>query len=379
MKIGIDARALTGRYTGDRTYWLNLVRAHVAAAHQDKDAANQYLLYSRVPIDSSILPESQYLTYRVIPASSDRLWTISAFPKALRMDNVDIAHTQYTTPLRTHCPLVTTVHDISFRLFPEWFPRKHRILLNLTVPGAMRRADLVITDSFSSRKDILRVYRLPETKVVAIHLAAGIEYAPVDKLVALTIAREKYKIDKPYILSVSVLQPRKNLPLLIEAFAKAVKSSNIPHMLVLTGKKGWGYDNLLKMASQFGISDRLILTDYVPDEDLPALYSGADLVAYPSLYEGFGLPPVEAMACGTPVIVSNAPCMPEIAGSGALVLPTIDSSPWAKAFVELIKNPKQRLEWANAGLLRSKDFDWVRTAAETRYHYERVVANRITK
>src|SRR5437899_9547899 len=124
MKVGIDARALTGRYTGDRTYWLNLIRAYICDGCGAPE--NEYFLYSRLAIPQGLLPENRRVNYRPIPASNDRLWTMLAFPKALKQDAVDIAHTQYTTPIQSPCPMVTTVHDISFRLYPEWFPRKHR-------------------------------------------------------------------------------------------------------------------------------------------------------------------------------------------------------------------------------------------------------------
>ncbi len=246
MRVGIDARALTGRYTGDRTYWLNLVRSLVSRS----DTVNEYVLYSRLPIPSDALPVSPILRTRAIPASNDRLWTMLAFPRALKQDSIDLAHTQYTTPVQSPCPMVTTIHDISFRLYPEWFPRKHRLLLNLTVPGSMRRAAAVITDSESSRRDILRIYRLPESKICAIPLAAGPEYRPVSKEVAADLVKEKFQIDGPFFLSVGVLQPRKNLPLLLEAFARFKRHNSSERKLVIAGKRGWtGYGNKSVLAS----------------------------------------------------------------------------------------------------------------------------------
>jgi glycosyltransferase involved in cell wall biosynthesis len=377
MRIGIDGRALTGRYTGDRTYWMNLMRTHIQAAAEDRDAAHEYIIYSRLPVPPGTLPESPHVRFRNVPANNDRLWTLLAFPRALKQDEVDLAHTQYTTPLTVHCPVVTTVHDISFRLYPEWFPRKHRMLLNLTVPGAMRRAKTVITDSHSSRRDILRVYGLPAEKVAAIHLAAGPEFMPVDRECARQRVKEKFGIVDPYVLSVGVLQPRKNLPLLIEAFARARRLQPIPHKLVLTGKRGWGHEGLTRLAARLNITDALVLTDYVEDCDLPALYCVADAMAYPSLYEGFGLPPVEAMACGTPTLVSDSPCMPEIAGDGAWVLPVIDATPWGEALARVLTEEKLRQSWSKRGQMRAADFDWARTAAATRFEYEKAIGCRV--
>lgn len=165
MRIAIDGRALTGRFTGDRTYWRNLLRALLRL-----DTENEYLIYSRAPIPPGEIPDAPNAVYRVLEASNERAWSFLALPRALKADRADLAHVQYTVPPRCPCPVVTTVHDISFRLYPQWFPFKHRTLLNLTVPPSMRRAVRVITDSESSRNDMLRVYGLPPEKIVAIPL-----------------------------------------------------------------------------------------------------------------------------------------------------------------------------------------------------------------
>lgn len=371
MRIGIDGRALTGRYTGDRTYWLNLLRALLANAACAREY--QFFVYSRLPIAAGTLPGCPNLTIRTIPASNNRLWTLRAFPRALCDDEIELAHTQYTTPLRAPCPMVTTVHDISFRLYPEWFPRKHRVLLNLTVPAAMRRAVRVITDSASSRRDILRVYRMPDDKVVSIPLAAGPEFSPISQETARQIVKERFRIAVPYVLSVGVLQPRKNIALLIEAFALARHQSTIDQALVLTGKRGWGCEGLTRQAARLKVSDYIVFTDYVKDEDLPALYSAADAVAYPSLYEGFGLPPVEAMACGAPTLVSDRPCMPETVGHGAWVLPALDAVPWGEAMARLAMEPELRAHWSRRGIARAGELSWSETARRTMDVYSQVM------
>lgn len=375
MIIGIDGRALTGRFTGDRTYWLNLIRAHAGAEEPDY----QYIVYTRLPMleDPGIL--SPRITFRTIPATNDRIWTLATFPRALRQDGVDLAHTQYTTPLRTPCPIITTVHDISFRLYPEWFPKRHRMLLNWSVPGAMRRAARVITDSMSSRRDILRIYRLSERHVTAIPLAAPPDMGPVDTNLARRRVAESYGLDGPYIISVGVLQPRKNLPMLIEAYARARHGAGLSHKLVLAGKRGWAYDEIAVQIARLRVSADVLITDYVADGDLPALYSAADMMAFPSLYEGFGLPPLEAMACGAPTIVSDAPAMPEVVADGALVLPVMDSAAWADGLSLLASSESARRDFAEAGRARANQFSWATTARETRRIYSEVLSGQMSR
>ncbi len=369
IRIGIDGRALTGRYTGDRTYWLNLIREHIIAAEAE-DHPFEYVVYSRLPMEPGLLPESPRVRWRTLPCANDRLWTLLTYPRALKEDQIDVAHTQYTTPVSAPCPVITTVHDISFRLYPEWYPRKHRMLLNLTVPVAMRRARMVITVSESSRRDMLRVYHMHEDRVAATPLAAPREYAPVPKDEARAAVQEAYGIDGPYVLSVGVLQPRKNLTLLLEAFAHARSTGKFPHRLVITGKRGWGVQNIMRSAAQWQIADAITFTDYVPDAALPNLYSAASMVAYPSLYEGFGLPPLEAMACGAPTLVSDQPAMPEVAGDGAWVLPVMDPDAWARAMIKLSKDEEMSRCLGSAGRKRAAKFSWVRTAGRTREIYE---------
>jgi glycosyltransferase involved in cell wall biosynthesis len=374
MRIGIDGRSLTGRYTGDRTYWLNLLRALLNNCNVNPDQANEYIVYSRLPVPPDTLPPSPWLKFRTLPANNDRIWTLLTFQHALKVDDITLAHTQYTTPLRPPCPMITTVHDISFRLYPEWFPRKHRLLLNLTVPGAMRRSRKVITVSQSSRKDILRVYKLEDEKVSAIPLASGPEYGPIPRDFARDMVEKRFGITEKYLISVGVLQPRKNHALLIEAFARARRQADLPHKLLLAGKRGWGWENLLRHASRLNVADAIIFTDYVEDAQLPPLYAAADAMAFPSLYEGFGLPPLEAMACGTPTMVSDAPAMPEVAGDGAWILPKMDAVVWGDAIARMLTDRELRSYWTEKGRRRAEQFTWARTARETLEVYNDVAS-----
>ena len=276
MHIAIDGRALTGRYTGDRTYWRNLLRVLPRL-----DPASTFCVYSRLPIAAGELPDFSNLTYRVVEARNDRLWTFSALPAALRDTRTDVLHVQYTLPPRCPCPVVTTIHDISFRVHPRWFPVRDRLLLNLTIPVAMRRAARVITDSDSSREDMLRMYQTASDRVVSIPLGLPPEFAselPCEVLLpggaggvpsgvsgshnafnaleeaaqrkefARHIAKSKYNLHAPFVLAVGVLQPRKNLRLLARAFGQAKAAHDLPHQLALAGKKRAGRPKKLPCA-----------------------------------------------------------------------------------------------------------------------------------
>ncbi len=438
MRIALDGRALTGRFTGDRTYWRNLIRALPGV-----DSDNEYLIYSRTPIPEGELPDAPNITPRLVESSNDRLWTLFALPRALRRDRADLVHVQYTAPPRAlcPCPIVTTIHDISFRLYPHWYPLRHRLLLNLTAPSSMRRAARVITVSESSRRDILRVYGLPPEKVVATLLGVSEEFQPAshrphpqplslvrrgesvhapgpspnfgrgesthtaaldsetgeqetpdysfphregagvgqaEQESARCIAKERFGLEQPFVLAVGVLQPRKNLGLLAEAFGKAKAMYRLPHQLALVGKVGWGteQETLRALAARGGGSEAaeaLVFPGYVEDADLPILYQACAVFAYPSLYEGFGLPPVEAMACGAPVLASNAPAMSEVCGEAALLLPPTDADAWAEGLVRVLTNADLRRDLAARGPQHAAQYTWDKMAARTRAVYEEAV------
>ena len=368
MRIAIDGRTLTGRFTGDRTYWRSLLRTMPSLAPDDT-----FLIYSRTPIPKGELPDLPNVQYQVIDARNERLWTLTALPEAARRDQADLVHVQYTIPPRglCPCPVVTTVHDISFRLYPQWFPLKHRLLMNLTVPPSMRQASRVITDSESSRADILRVYKLPERQVVAIPLGLPDGFGTgTDPEQARKFAAEKYGLTEPFLLAVGVMQPRKNLRMLARAFGLAKKRFNIPHTLAFVGKAGWGTEeNALRDEAEAGGGDVAVLAvrfpGYVDDADLPLLYRACAALVHPALYEGFGFPPLEAMACGTPVVVSDRPSLPEVVGEAAFVVPATDPDAWAEALFRIVDDAPLRRDLALRGPLRAAKFSWETTAQRT--------------
>ena len=376
MRIGIDARTLSGRFTGDRTYWRGLLGGLSAT-----DSVNEYVLYLRGPIEGDPPELGPNFRWRQLAKpSNDALWMLSAFPKALKADNINIGHTQYNIPLLgSPCPVVTTVHDISFQIHPDLFLPKDRRILQTFVPRSMRKAAAVVAVSESTRRDILRSYpRIPKEKVHVVLEAAGPHFKVPDggQETARAAANNALGLtDRPYLLAVGVLQPRKNLEVLLDAFALLKLGPHPPpHRLVIAGKRGWLDETDRQLAAlPAEVTREIVLAGYVADADLPALYGGADALCYPSRYEGFGLPPLEAMACGCPVLCSRASSLPEVVGDAGILLPFADSNAWAHALETLLSSPAVQARWRERGPERAALFSWEKAGRETLKVYEECV------
>lgn len=364
MRVALDCRTVTSPKTGDRTYALNLSRALARV-----DEANDYFLYSAEPTTLTDVGSPRFQSI-VLPASPAWTWTPWAFPRDLRRRRADVAHVQYIIPPAAPCAVVTTIHDVAFRRCPELFPLKHRVLLNLLIPPAAHHAAAVITGSEATKRDLIEFYDLPEEKVAVTPYAADDSYRPMDPAAARQAVRVRLGVPSPYILSVGVLQPRKNLPRLVRAYNRIAAS--FPHRLVIVGKQGWAGEELKKAVSEAPRGLEPVFTGYVADADLPVLYAGAEIFAYPSLYEGFGLPPLEAMACGAPVLTSAGSSLPEVVGDAAVSVDPHDERAIAQALEQLLCDADLRRRLSEAGLRRAAQFSWDRTARETIAVYERV-------
>ncbi len=286
------------------------------------------------------------------------------------LDAVDVVHTpDLLVPPRRSRPLVVSVLDLSFRLFPRYHTRWLRTLVNLGLRRAVREADALIAISQHTARDLIRHSGVSADRVHVIPLAAHERFSPVQDEGVLT----RYGIDAPYVLYLGTLEPRKNLPALLQAFAGIECGET---KLVLAGMQGWMNSGMYATLERLGLTSRVIFPGFVPDEDLPALLSAACMFVYPSLYEGFGLPVLEAMSCGAPVITSNVSSLPEVAGDAALLVSPNDVDGLRRAIQRLLAEPGLREELRGRGFAQAARFSWQRTAEETAEVYRKVVAER---
>lgn len=370
MRIAIDAHSIGGKLGGNESYAVNLI-----CALAEIDRSNEYTLYVTKP-EATKRFEGRWPNFSVrttlphTPLIRIPL-TLSA---ELRKNPVDVLHVQFTAPPFCPCPVVVSIHDLSFEHLPHTFKRRSRTQLRLTVRHSARRAARVLTLSQHTRDDIIRTYGISPESITAIPPAAPSHFGPVENDKELQRVRHTYGIQGDYVLSVGSIQPRKNLARLVRAYAALRKrgySENFPK-LVLVGKCAWLYDETLRALQETGLKDSVVLTGYVPESDLPALYSGATCFVYPSYFEGFGLPPLEAMKCGAPVIVANSTSLPEVIGDAGLKVDPSSTDSIAAAMDQLLSDPVLRNELRSKGLAQAGRFDWNETARRTLEVYEQV-------
>jgi len=370
LRIGIDAHSVGTKLGGNESYAVNLIEALAQI-----DSVNHYTIYVTTSEARDRFTDrwSNFKVRSTLPHTPLIRIPISLSAE-LRKRPVDVLHVQFTAPPFCPCPVVVSIHDLSFEHLPETFKRRSRTQLRLTVRHSARRATRILSLSEHTRRDIIETYRIDAEKVSAIPLAAADHFGPVNDNRELQRVRHNYGIAGDYILCVGSIQPRKNLARLIRAYALLRGNSSADKLpkLVLVGKCAWLYDETLRTLEKTGVKDTSVVTGYVPESDLPALYSGALCFVYPSYFEGFGLPPLEAMKCGTPVIVGNRTSLPEVVGDAALSVDPFDIEAIAAAITRLMNNSALRDELSVRGQERARMFSWQHTARETLKVYTEV-------
>jgi len=371
LRIAIDAHSVGAKLAGNESYATNLIEALAQV-----DSVNEYTLYVTTREAQARFSE-RWPNFRVqttLP-HTPLIRIPLTLAAELRKHPVDVLHVQFTAPPFCPCPVVVSVHDLSFEHLPETFNRRSRTQLRLTVRHSVRRAARILTLSEHTRRDMIETYGTSPQRITAIPLAAPSYFGRVQEEKELQRVRHIYGIEGDYILCVSSIQPRKNLPRLVRAYA-SLRNKRGPGKLpklVLVGKCAWLYDETLRSIEEGKMKDSVILTGYVPQSDLPALYSGSVCFVYPSYFEGFGLPPLEAMKCGTPVIAGNRTSLPEVVGDAGILVDPFDVSAIAAAIERIVDDSDFRHQLSVKGLARSRIFDWRETARRTLNVYEQVV------
>ncbi len=372
MRITIDYTSAVRQRAGVGRYTRNLVSA---LAQLDRE--NTYTLFCAgdAPAHHDWPPNFSVRTTPVPERFLTAGWHKLRLPlPAERIAGAaDIFHSpDFTLPPLSSAAGVVTVHDLSFLKAPECADPGLRAYLTERVPASVARAARVLADSENTRRDILELLAVPEDKVAVVYAGVEPRFRPVRDPARLAAVRERYHLPEFFVLFVGTIEPRKNLARLISAYAEMRRQTGLPHALVLSGSKGWLYEDIFTQVTSEGLTEDVLFPGFVADEDLPALYTLADLFAFPSLYEGFGLPPLEAMACGTPVVASNNSSLPEVLGTAALYAEAEDVTGLADAMARILGDATLRARLADLGRAQAARFTWDDAARQLVNAYEAV-------
>ncbi len=371
MLIGIDAsRAVASRPTGTETYSRRLIQALLAL-----DSPHQFRLYFRDPPPAGVFPGADVRRAEMRAIPFPRLWTHARLSWEMARRPPDALFIPaHVLPLVHPRASLVTVHDLGYLHFPEAHPRLQRLYLDLSTRWSARAAAHLLADSAATKADLATHYGTPPAKISVVYPGRDETLAPVHDPAAIEAVKARYAISGDYFLYLGTLQPRKNLARLVEAFAQfEIRNPRTETHLILAGKRGWLYDDLLAQARRLGLEGRVSLSGYVSEEDKAALLSGAVAFMFPSLYEGFGLPVLEAQACGCPVIASNTSSLPEVAGDGALLVDPAESDDIAEAMWRIVADPALREKLVERGFANARRFSWLACARSVLDVIERFV------
>jgi len=373
LRIGIYYTAALRQGAGIGRYTRELVRA---LAKLDRD--HDYVLFAaaggKQPADTVWPPNFQMRSVPLSDRALAILWHRLQLPLWVELVTgpLDIFHSpDFVLPPVRRARALVTVHDLSFIRYPQCADANLRAYLNQVVPRSVHRADLVLADSQSTKDDLMELLGVESDKIEVVYPGVEERFRPIENQALLQEARKRYNLPSRFVLGLGTLQPRKNFTRLIEAYSLLV--TRHPSLrLVIAGGKGWLYEEIFATVERLGLENKVVFPGFVADGDLPTLYNLADLFVFPSLYEGFGIPPLEALACGTPVITSDASSLPEVVGQAGLMMEATDVEALAEAMQRVLEDDALQEEMIARGLEQAKKFTWEKAAAKLLSLYEAI-------
>lgn len=366
MRIGIDATPIPPQPVGAGNYIIQLTRALVGL-----ESEHEWVVFAQrrgqALIDLAPQPNLQWVIVPNHSPAQRLIWEQTSLPWLAQKHRLDLLHSlHYTRPAILPCASVVTFHDMTFFLYPQLHTPSKRLFFPLAMRWSARFAQALIAVSESTRRDAMRILNLPNDKIFTVPSGIDRSFRPITDPLQRQACKEKYQLPDRFILYVGLIEPRKNIPMLIKAYARLHSAPP----LVLVGRLGWMTEDLMKLIEETGMKDQIILTGYIPPEDLPIVYNLSEIFAYPSLYEGFGFPPLEAMACGVPVITTAISAMMDLIGEGGLLIPPQNEVALAEAMQKLLDNATLRQELSRRGRQQAAQYTWENTATQTMQVYQ---------
>ncbi len=366
MKIAFDAIPLLGKKTGIGFCEAGQVSALLKLHPEHQYDFNYFAVKNLQAKKLDLEPYRQdnvKIQHAFCPPYAYRMLSDAVPYKLFFGSQAQITHFfNYIVPSGVSGKTVVTVHDMVFQAFPETVRRRTKLMLQAGLLKSMQRADRIVTDSAFSKSEIIKYYPEFASKIRVVPCGVDTEkFYPLSDKTSVSSVCQKYHIDSEYFLYLGTIEPRKNLAKLLKAYADFIQEYIHPPKLVLAGAKGWNFENILQLIPEFNLQELVILPEYIQDEDVCPLMNGAIAFVFPSLYEGFGMPPLEAMACGTPVLVSNAASLPEVVGNAALITRT-DYHSIEKGLHLLYKDSDLRKKLSSAGRIQAETFSWQKSA-----------------
>lgn len=370
MKIALDATALPKKPGGAGNYIINLARALL-----ERDSGHEFIVLchasDRPLFKLDAQKEKCLFNVPDLSRGLRLVWEQVSLPRLLADQRIDVLHSpHYTMPLRAGIPVVVTFHDMTFFLYPEYHTLIKRFFFPMMIRQSAARAAALLAVSESTRKDAIRLLGISPEKISTTLLGFEPQYLHIEDAARLEQTRQKYHLPARFMLHVGTLEPRKNHSNLLKAF-DIIAHSNSDIALVLVGGAGWNARQIARQIKTLRHGDRILRLGYADRDDLPALYRLAEVFVYPSIYEGYGLPVLEAMACGTPTITSTVSSMPEIIGDAGLLVSPDDPAELSAAMARLLGNKTLASELTQKAQIRAREFTWGKTAEQTIKIYER--------